>query len=70
MRFSVSVPVLSVHSTVAAPSVSMAAARRVSTRACDMRHAPITMKTVSTSGKFFRQHRHAERDAGEQRVEP
>ena len=50
MRFSVSVPVLSVHRTVAAPSISMAAARRVSTRACDIRQAPITMNTVSTSG--------------------
>ena len=50
MRFSVSVPVLSVHSTVAAPSVSIAAARRVSTRAREIRHAPITMNTVRTSG--------------------
>ena len=31
MRFSVSVPVLSTHSTVAEPSVSMAGMRRVST---------------------------------------
>ncbi len=50
MRLRVSVPVLSVHSTVAAPSVSMAAARRVSTRDCDSRQAPITVNTVSTSG--------------------
>ena len=50
MRFSVSVPVLSVHSTVAEPSVSIAAARRVSTRACEIRQAPIAMKTVSTTG--------------------
>ena len=50
MRFWVSVPVLSVHSTVAAPSVSIAATRRVSTRAREMRQAPITMKTVRTSG--------------------
>ena len=50
MRFSVSVPVLSVHRTVAEPSVSMAAARRVSTRAREMRHAPIAMNTASTSG--------------------
>ena len=38
------------HNTVAAPRVSIAAARRVSTRAFDSRHAPITMNTVSTSG--------------------
>ena len=50
MRFSVSVPVLSVHSTVADPSVSMAAARRVSTPARPMRHAPIAMNTVNTTG--------------------
>ena len=50
MRFSVSVPVLSVHSTVADPNVSMAAARRVSTRACEIRQAPIAMNTVSTTG--------------------
>uniref|UniRef100_A0A0S6Z011 Secreted protein n=1 Tax=Mizugakiibacter sediminis TaxID=1475481 RepID=A0A0S6Z011_9GAMM len=50
MRFCVNVPVLSAHSTVAAPSVSMVAARRVSTRAFEMRHAPITMNTLSTSG--------------------
>ena len=50
MRFSVSVPVLSVHKTVAEPRVSMAAARRVSTRAREMRHAPMAMKTVRTTG--------------------
>ena len=50
MRFSVSVPVLSVHSTVAEPRVSMAAARRVSTRAREIRQAPIAMNTVSTTG--------------------
>ena len=50
MRFSVSVPVLSVHSTVAEPSVSMAAARLVSTPVCEIRHAPIAMNTVSTTG--------------------
>jgi hypothetical protein len=50
MRFCVRVPVLSVQSTVAAPSVSIAATRRVRTRAREMRQAPITMKTVRTSG--------------------
>ena len=50
MRFSVSVPVLSVHSTVAAPSVSIAEARRVSTRAFEIRQAPIAMNTASTIG--------------------
>jgi len=49
MRFQVSVPVLSVHSTVAAPSVSMAAGRRASTRSCDRRHAPMAMNTVRMS---------------------
>ncbi len=70
MRFWVSVPVLSVHSNVAAPRVSIAAARRVSTCARDMRHAPITRKTVRTSGNLFRQERHAERDAAQEPVEP
>ena len=37
------------------------AARRVRTRAREMRQAGITMKTVRR--KFLRQHRHAERDA-------
>ncbi len=50
MRLKVSVPVLSVHRTVAAPSVSMVAGRRVRTRRRDRRHAPITVKTTSTSG--------------------
>ena len=50
IRLRVSVPVLSVQSTVAAPKVSIAVARRVSTRERESRHAPITMKTVSTSG--------------------
>ena len=50
IRFSVRVPVLSVHRTDAAPSVSIAEARRVSTRALEMRHAPIAMKTASTMG--------------------
>ena len=50
IRFSVKVPVLSVHKTVAEPSVSIAAARRVRTRAREMRQAPIAMKTVRTRG--------------------
>jgi hypothetical protein len=50
MRFSVSVPVLSTQSTVAAPSVSMAGMRRVSTRSRAMRHAPSARKMVSTTG--------------------
>jgi len=50
MRFSVKVPVLSVQSTDAAPSVSMADARRVSTLTFEIRHAPIAMKTASTIG--------------------
>ncbi len=38
--------------------------------ACDMRQAPMTMKTRQHQGKLLRQHRHAERDAGQERVEP
>ncbi len=50
MRFSVSVPVLSLHSTVVAPSVSMALMRRVSTPSFDSRRAPRAGNTVSTTG--------------------
>ena len=50
MRLSVNVPVLSVHSTVADPRASMALARRTSTRCCEMRQAPIAMKTVRIRG--------------------
>jgi hypothetical protein len=50
IRFSVSVPVLSVQSTVADPSVSIADARRVRTRAREIRQAPIAMNTASTTG--------------------
>jgi hypothetical protein len=57
IRFWVKVPVLSVQSTVAAPSVSIAATRRVSTRAREMRQAPIAIKTVSTvTGRKRRAH--------------
>ena len=49
MRLWVRVPVLSVHNTVVAPRVSMVAARRVSTRCCDSRQAPMAMKTVRIS---------------------
>ena len=50
MRFSVSVPVLSLHSTVVAPSVSMALMRRVSTPSLDRRCAPSAGNTVITTG--------------------
>ena len=50
MRFSVNVPVLSVHSTVVAPSVSIALMRRVSTPSCESRRAPSAGNTVSTTG--------------------
>lgn len=50
MRFCVSVPVLSTHSTVAEPSASTVGMRRVSTRCREMRHAPIAMNTASTTG--------------------
>ena len=39
-----------VHSTDAAPSVSMAEARRVRTLTLEIRHAPIAMKTARTIG--------------------
>ena len=50
MRFSVRVPVLSTHSTETAPSVSIAARRRVSTCRCASRHAPMAGNTVITTG--------------------
>ena len=50
IRFSVSVPVLSTHSTVAAPNVSIAGMRRVSTPCRAMRQAPSARNTVSTTG--------------------
>ena len=50
IMFSVNVPVLSVHNTVADPNVSIAEARRVSTPAWPMRHAPIARNIVSTTG--------------------
>jgi len=50
MRFSVSVPVLSTHIIVAAPSVSMTAARRTKTFRCASRHAPMAIKTARTIG--------------------
>ena len=49
MRLTVSVPVLSVHNTVAEPSASMVAARRVSTRWLERRYAPMAMNTVRIS---------------------
>jgi len=50
MRFCVTVPVLSEHSTVAAPSISMAGMRRVRTLDFEMRHAPRARNTVRTTG--------------------
>src|SRR5262245_22100736 len=50
MRFCVSVPVLSTHRTVAAPSASMAGMRRVSTFVRAIRHAPNARNTVNTMG--------------------
>src|SRR3546814_818390 len=48
--FWVSVPVLSVQRTVAAPMDSIADARRVSTPTCAIRQAPIAMKIARTTG--------------------
>ena len=50
IRFWVSVPVLSTHKTVAAPSVSIAGILRVSTRLREILQAPSARKTVSTTG--------------------
>jgi hypothetical protein len=50
IRFMVRVPVLSTHSTVAEPSISMAGTRRVSTRLRDIRQAPNARKIVRTIG--------------------
>ena len=64
MWFSVSVPVLSVASTVAAPSVfDHRGAPRQHRRWRDSRQAPIAMKTVRMSTNSG-QHRHRQRDAG------
>ena len=70
MRFSVSVPVLSVHRTVADPSVSMAAARRVSTP--DPADPPGAHRHEhgQHDRKFLRQHRHADGDAGQHGFDP
>ena len=50
IRLTVSVPVLSLHSTVAAPSASSAGIRRVRTWLFAMRQAPIAWNTVRTTG--------------------
>ena len=50
MRLPVRVPVLSLHSTVVAPSVSMALMRRVSTPSFARRRAPSAGNTVITTG--------------------
>ena len=62
IRFCVSVPVLSVHSTVAAPSVSIA--RYPACQHTRPRNAPCAHdhKDRQHEREFFRQHRHAERD--------
>ena len=49
MRFCVSVPVLSVHSTLVAPSVSIALMWRVSTPSRARRRAPMAGNRVSTT---------------------
>ena len=51
MRFSVSVPVLSVQITVVAPSVSTAAKRSTTTSRRAMRHMPRASAMVATIGK-------------------
>ncbi len=63
----VSVPVLSVHSTVAAPSVSMAAARASARGA---RHAPRAHRHEHREDdrKLLGQHRHGQRDARQHRL--
>ena len=70
IRFSVSVPVLSVHSTVAEPSVSMEAARRVSTRAFEIRHAAHRHEYGEHDRELLRQHGHADGDPSKHRIKP
>ena len=69
MRFSVKVPVLSLQSTVMAPSVSMALMRRVSTPCLDNRRAPSAGNTVRTTG-YSSKHGHRQGDAGQDGLEP
>ena len=66
IRFWVSVPVLSTHSTVVSPSVSMAFRRRVNTRWPAMRRAPKRKKDDHDDGEFLRQYTHRQRDARKQ----
>ena len=70
MRFSVSVPVLSLHSTVVAPSVSMALMRRVSTPSLDRRQAPERREHGQHHRVLLGQHGHGQGDAGQQRLQP
>ena len=51
MRFSVSVPVLSVQMTETEPSVSTAGSRRTSARRVAMRRAPSASEMVTTAGR-------------------
>ncbi|CAJ7144488.1 Uncharacterised protein [Burkholderia pseudomallei] len=50
IRFCVSVPVLSTHSTEVCPSASIALMRRASMPSSAMRRAPSAMNTVITTG--------------------
>ena len=60
IRFSVSVPVLSTHRTVAAPSVSITPMRRVSTCRREMRQAPGGHEHREDHRKFLGQDAHRE----------
>ena len=51
MRFSVSVPVLSVHTTVVLPSVSTTGSRRMIARRCAIRETPIAKVTETAAGR-------------------
>ena len=61
---------MSTQRTVAAPSVSMAGMRRVSTRLREIRQAPRARKIVSTTGNSSGRIGHGHRDAGQQALFP
>ena len=71
MLFIVSVPVLSTHKTVAAPSASIAGRRRVSTRLRAIRQAPDVHRPLPLHDHMIREHRRQSDvcEAGERKKE-
>ncbi len=70
IRFSVSVPVLSVHSTVMAPRASIAEARRTRALCWAMRHAPSAKEHGKDDRKLLGEIRHRQGDSRQQSVQP